>query len=240
MDIEIIRLQAVVNRGLARKYKRFRLHTSWYGGSASLDCVGCFGHCPACWTYKSNTEPERFGDFYSPEQVVSVIPPRPEVVRVSAGEPTLNFPHLVRLLELLPRDKMFLLETNGVLLGEGEVRELSQFTNLHVRLSLKGVDDKTSGLYFGWPVFTKQMELVELLRQHGVSFHCCIIDLFPRDKITAVASKLKGEPTIVKGPVVGQLEVERYKEYPFTKLKVRRFKEELPKVVGESNFMGKV
>jgi uncharacterized Fe-S cluster-containing radical SAM superfamily protein len=48
--------------------------------------------------------------------------------------------HLVNVLKLIPEDYLFILETNGILIGNDRTyaEELSAFHNLYVRVSLKG------------------------------------------------------------------------------------------------------
>ncbi len=64
------------------------------------------------------------------------------LVRVSGGEPTICKKHLLELINSIPENKLFILETNGVLLNEDYIEELSNFKNTYVRVSLKGVDEK--------------------------------------------------------------------------------------------------
>jgi uncharacterized Fe-S cluster-containing radical SAM superfamily protein len=51
-----------------RKYYRFRADR-FYGVIATADCMGCNLDCGFCWSYRMRLHPERFGAFYSPEEV---------------------------------------------------------------------------------------------------------------------------------------------------------------------------
>jgi uncharacterized Fe-S cluster-containing radical SAM superfamily protein len=64
-----------------------------------------------------------------------------ERIRISGNEPTLHRSHLLKVLELVPRELHFILETNGIIVGHDPsyARDLSRFPNLYVRVSLKGV-----------------------------------------------------------------------------------------------------
>ncbi len=136
--------ERIVSSGEKRKYYRFR-PAPYYGGIATADCVGCCLRCLFCWSWKIATQPEKVGRFYSPEEVtqglVSIARKKGfHWVRVSGNEPTLHRNHLLKILELIPKDFLFILETNGILIGHDPsyARDLSPFSNLFVRVSLKG------------------------------------------------------------------------------------------------------
>jgi uncharacterized Fe-S cluster-containing radical SAM superfamily protein len=138
-------LQEVIGSGEKRKYYRFR-PAPYYGGIATADCVGCCLRCLFCWSWHMIVQPEKKGQFYSPEEVVrnlTSIAKRKgfERIRISGNEPTLHRSHLLKVLELVPRELHFILETNGIIVGHDPsyARDLSRFPNLYVRVSLKGV-----------------------------------------------------------------------------------------------------
>ena len=41
-------------------------------------------------------------------------------LRISGNEPTIARDHLIRVLELIPKNLLFILETNGILIGADE------------------------------------------------------------------------------------------------------------------------
>jgi uncharacterized Fe-S cluster-containing radical SAM superfamily protein len=137
-------IRKIAAEGEKRKYYRFR-PAPYYGGIATADCVGCCLRCLFCWSWHIIVQPEKKGRFYSPEEVarnlISIARkkgfPR---IRISGNEPTLHRPHLLKVLELIPGELHFILETNGILIGHDPsyAGELSRFNNLHVRVSLKG------------------------------------------------------------------------------------------------------
>jgi len=139
-----------VIRGNEKKYNGFRLE-HYYGQIATARGCGCNLRCVFCWINPSRDFPENYGIFYSPEEVYEKTKKissskfgewaMTTYVRISGGEPTLGQAHLLGLIELCAKSKKeFLLETNGILLGDDEsyVRELSKFKKYFwVRLSLK-------------------------------------------------------------------------------------------------------
>ncbi len=138
------KLKEVIGSGEKRKYYRFR-PAPYYGGIATADCVGCCLRCLFCWSWHIIVQPEKKGRFYSPEEVVrelTSIARRKgfERIRISGNEPTLHRSHLLRVLELIPRELHFILETNGILVGHDPsyAKDLSRFPHLYVRVSLKG------------------------------------------------------------------------------------------------------
>jgi len=138
------RVRGIVSSGEKRKYYRFRA-TPFYGGIATADCVGCCLKCLFCWSWHVMTQPEKTGRFYSPEEVVrnllSIARKKGfNQARVSGNEPTLHRSHLLQVLQLIPKEIQFILETNGILIGHDPsyAKDLSRFPNLHVRVSLKG------------------------------------------------------------------------------------------------------
>jgi uncharacterized Fe-S cluster-containing radical SAM superfamily protein len=169
-----------------RKYYRFRADR-FYGGIATADCMGCNMDCAFCWSYRTRLHPERFGKFYTPEEVAHrltqiVHEKRFNAVRISGNEPTLCKDHLlevIRTVERLDPSLLFILETNGIKLGEDAsyVDELAECPNLHVRLSFKtGTPDNfelITNRSKEW--FELQLKAVEYLYSKHVSFHVAVV-----------------------------------------------------------------
>ncbi|MGD9081606.1 MAG: radical SAM protein, partial [Desulfobacterales bacterium] len=110
-----------VCRGDHRKYYRFR-PAKFYGGIATADCLGCCLRCKFCWSWPKVISPGRYGRFYSPGQVSTkltniALKKGFHQIRISGNEPTIARDHLIKVLELLPKNLLFILETNGILLG---------------------------------------------------------------------------------------------------------------------------
>lgn len=136
-----------LGREVLRKYSRIRF-VRFYHGAATAFVAGCNLRCFFCWADESRDYPERFGSFYSAEQVVKKLREiarryRTPLARISGGEPTICWRHLIQLLRALEEESAFstvLLETNGIILGSNTelVKDLRGFSKLVVRVSIKG------------------------------------------------------------------------------------------------------
>jgi uncharacterized Fe-S cluster-containing radical SAM superfamily protein len=135
----------IVCDGNRRKYTKFSC-PRMYGGIATGYACGCCLRCIFCWVHWSRDFPEKYGSFKSPEEVfdkLSRIAHRKRVdqLRISGSEPTLGKSHLLGLLELVERSsfRLFILETNGILLGAYSeyAQEIARFKQVHVRVALK-------------------------------------------------------------------------------------------------------
>jgi len=168
----------IIESGEQRKYYRFR-PAPFYGGIATADCVGCCLKCLFCWSWHIIVQPERVGQFYSPEEVVrnllSIARKKGfHQIRISGNEPTLHRSHLLGVLRFIPKEIHFILETNGILIGQDAsyAKELSQFPNLYVRVSLKGACPQDFARLTGAKQkgFDIQLKALENLVKEGV--HC--------------------------------------------------------------------
>ncbi len=185
------RLEGVVARGDERKYYRFRA-ARFYGGIATADCVGCCLHCVFCWSRAPLSNPERVGQFYSPEQVFDRLDAIAKKhgysqLRVSGNEPTVGRQHLLHLLELVEgTNYSFILETNGILLGADAsyAQALAKFENLHVRVSLKGCDPKQFSQLTGAEpgAFNLQLAALRNLLEAGASCHAAVMREFASEE----------------------------------------------------------
>lgn len=146
------------SEGLERKYAGV-YSAPVYGGIATGYAVGCCLRCIYCWTNWSRDYPERFGGFYSPRELAQslfkaaeegITAPgwerfrhlKVEKLRISGCEPTLAKEHLLDVLRhvMTSNYSLFILETNGVLLGydRSYVKQLAEFRDkLYVRVSFK-------------------------------------------------------------------------------------------------------
>lgn len=177
-------LKEVVCRGLKRKYYRFR-GGRWYGGIATADCVGCNLRCVFCWGWPVRNAPEEAGRFYGPQEVFENLKRIAErrgysQVRISGNEPTLCWEHLLKVIELVDKAKlMFILETNGILIGSNKdyAKDLSKFSSVHVRVSIKGTNpEEFHHLTRAKPeAFELQLKALENLLDHGVSAHPAVM-----------------------------------------------------------------
>lgn len=180
--------------GDLKKYYRFR-HDRWYGGIITADCVGCGLACKFCWVRREAIlEGQRGGESLSPDRVAERIlhltkEKQIRQVRVSGGEPTIGREHLFRLLNSLQNKRLrFILETNGILIGEDETyaQELALYPFVHVRVSLKGCTEEEFGRLTGADPRGFQLQLAALknLKKAGVSSHPAVMLSFSRKETT--------------------------------------------------------
>jgi len=211
--------------GEQRKYYRFR-RSRFYGGIATADCVGCCLRCIFCWSWNVVSSPLQVGTLHRPEEVASTLmgiarKKRIRQLRISGNEPTLAWEHLVKVLELVEDRFLFILETNGILIGAHEecARDLARFRNLHARISLKGAcAEEFSRLTRALPHgFALQLSALERLTRAGVSTHAaCMVSFSTPDTISSLRKELR---TI--DPHLGDLEVEELTLYPHVEQRLR-------------------
>jgi len=173
--------ELVVKNNL-KKYYRFR-PTGFYGGIATADTVGCNLRCKFCWSGSSVWNSKNTGEFYLPEDVAETLQTIAEKknykqLRISGGEPTIGKTHLLNLLENIKPNYLFILETNGILLGHDKkyVNDLSSFKNLHIRVCFKGADSEEFSLLTGAENgFEYQIKALEHLKEKQMSFNIALV-----------------------------------------------------------------
>ena len=227
--IEMAKLaKNVVCKNDRRKYYRFR-PSKFYGGIATADCVGCCLRCVFCWSWREVARPEEFGTFYSPEEVakrlVSIAKKKNlSQLRISGNEPTVCREHLIKVLESIPRNYVFILETNGILIGNDPTyaEELSRFSHLYVRVSLKGTcEEEFSRLTGAIPEgFQLELKALEYLNKCGVNVHpACMISFSTPENINTLRKRLK-----VINPAFEDFEVEELILYPSVDERLKKLK----------------
>ncbi len=177
----------IVLNGDLKKYYRFRA-TRFYGGIATADTVGCNLRCKFCWSGNSVWNAKNTGQFYTPEHVANnlkkiAIKKGFHQMRVSGGEPTIGRKHLLSLLTKIESRFLFILETNGILLGEDKsyVKELAKFNNLHVRVCFKGNNPEEFSILTGAKKgFEYQIKAIENLKDEKISFNIALVS-FKKD-----------------------------------------------------------
>jgi uncharacterized Fe-S cluster-containing radical SAM superfamily protein len=219
-------LKTLVCRGDSRKYYRFR-GGRFYGGIAGADCVGCMLDCVFCWSYKPRCNPHQTGQFYSPKQVVEKLMDIARSngynkIRITGNEPTLCHKHLISVLDLVPNDKLFILETNGLLLDEEYVSTLASFKDhLHVRVSLKGADPEQFSQITAMEsrFHNYQFKALHYLTEAGISCNPAIMsELLDDENIHKLVEKLK----IIDPNLALNLELEGLIMYPFIEKELQR------------------
>lgn len=183
-------IEGIVVRDNERKYYRIPRAGRWYGGIATADCCGCNLKCVFCWSNKPRDNPDQVGEFYSPEQVFNKLTScaakhNYRLVRISGNEPTIAKRHLMKVLSRIDKTQfLFILETNGTLLDEEFVMDLSKYRNLHIRVSLKGTNSQEfSTLTSSVPdTFEQIIESIRLLVTYKVRFNIAVMLSFSPDK----------------------------------------------------------
>lgn len=189
--LELARLtEEIVCEGGRRKYTKFFCPRVYGGISTGFTC-GCFLRCVYCWVDKSRDFPERHGRFYSPDEAFQQLSrvaqkKRVDQLRISGAEPTLGKEHLLGLLKLVDRSpyRLFILETNGMLLGAdpGYAREIARFGKVHTRVSIKaGTPEAFTRKTGALPEFFElPFQGIENLLESGASFHVATMTDDPR------------------------------------------------------------
>jgi len=190
-------------RDSSRKYTGFYC-TGVYGGISTGYLVGCCLRCVFCWVSFSRDFPNKYGEFYTPEEVFEKLvhnakKARVRKLRISGGEPTLGKEHLLRVLDLVDdTDYFFVLETNGILLGKEPdyVRALKKYRNLYVRVSIKagtpdGFEKRTGGRreFFELPYIA-----VKTLRKEALFFRVASMSdskVMPQEERKEMVKKLR-------------------------------------------------
>jgi len=208
-----------------RKYYRFRA-ARFYGGIATADCMGCNLDCAFCWSYRTRLHPERFGTFYSPEEVAERLVRIAHehgfrAVRLSGNEPTLCKAHLlgvIQAVERLDQNLLFILETNGMLMGADErfVAELAAYRNLHVRLSFKTGTPENFEQITNRPEewFELPLKAAKSLYAHQISCHVAVVADYTHEYLL---QRLRG----IASELVDGLEVEPLRIYPEIERRLR-------------------
>jgi len=213
------KLKEIIGSEEKRKYYRFR-PAPYYGGIATADCVGCCLRCLFCWSWHNIVQPEKVGRFYSPEEVVrnllSIARKKGfQRIRISGNEPTLHRSHLLKVLQLIPTEFQFILETNGILIGydPSYAKDLSPFNNLSVRVSLKGASPENFARLTGAKPegFELQLKALEHLVGEGVGcFPAVMADFSSPEETRRLRQRLKAIR-----PDFGDFEEEELILYPF-------------------------
>ena len=202
--VELVKeTEKIVCRGRKRKYTAVYA-TGVYGGIATGYTCGCCLRCVFCWVDWSRDFPEKFGDFYSPEEAFNRLRKaayeyRVSKLRISGAEPTLGEDHLLGLLEHVEKSEfpLFILETNGILFGVNRdyVKKISRFTKPHVRVSLKAGTPEAFAKKTGAKpeAFEIPFQAIRNLLDYNVSFHAAAMTdprIMPADERRSLLDRL--------------------------------------------------
>ncbi|MEO0137493.1 MAG: radical SAM protein [candidate division WOR-3 bacterium] len=220
-------IRSVVVRDRQRKYYRVTRPGKWYGGIATADCCGCNLNCVFCWSNKPRDNPDKIGNFYSAEEVAASLIRCAQkynyrYVRISGNEPTICKEHLLSVLSIISRTKLiFILETNGTLIDKDFIRELTPFSNLHIRISLKGTTPEEFAMLTGAipESFNLILDNLNNLVNANLSFNLAVMLSFSPDKNVLLLKERLGR---ISRRIIADFEEEYVFLYPHV---VKRLKE---------------
>jgi len=220
------KIERIVCKDSFKKYYRFR-PAKFYSGISSADCCGCNLRCYFCWSNDLARE-GKIGEFYSSEEVSGKLIAIAKKfgfnrIRITGNEPTIGKDHLLAVIKNIPDDYLFILETNGILLGNNEdyIKELSRFKNLHVRVSLKGcTPEEFSRLTGAVPEsFELQLKALEYCIDNNVSCHPALMyDLIDRKNIKVLSNRLEE----INPKLADELEFESLIKYPNVERRLKK------------------
>jgi uncharacterized Fe-S cluster-containing radical SAM superfamily protein len=174
-------------------------------------------------------QPAETGRFYPPDVVAKILVDMAkkrslEQLRVSGGEPTIGKLHLLQLLDHLEgRGLLFILETNGILLGNDQkyAEELAKHKFVHVRVSLKGCNENQFATLTGaqHEGFELQLRALENLVRANVKCHPAVMVSFStQQSLRQLTERLK----IISPVLAEELEIEELILYPSVKRKINK------------------
>jgi uncharacterized Fe-S cluster-containing radical SAM superfamily protein len=215
--------------GDLKKYYRFR-HDRWYGGIVTADCAGCGLTCKFCWVRKESIlEGREPGEFLKPEEVADrflklMKEKKVNQGRISGGEPTIGRGHLFQILNVFQHKRVrFILETNGIQIGEDEsyAQELALYPFVHARVSFKGCNEEEFARLTGADPggFHLQLNALRHLKKAGVSAHPAVMLSFSgRESVDQLYSAIwKIDPILHS-----EIEEEKVILYPHVEERLRR------------------
>ena len=191
--------EKIVIDGNKRKYANLARSLRFYGGIVSATEVGCNLRCKFCFSDFPVRRPKDTGKFYSPKEVFEALSKKARnngcnLISASASEGTLGKKHLFELLDLVDKsDFIYVLETNGITIGADPEfsKELSRFKNLHVRVSIKGCNEReyseltnASSESYHLPY-----KALEYLIENNVSCNACLSVSFSNNKTISIAEE---------------------------------------------------
>ena len=214
--------EKIVMRDDERKYYRFR-YTRYYGGIVTADTVGCNLLCAYCWNYFKNLRPERYGEFYAPEEVAEKLlkiarTKNCYLFRISGAEPILGRKSAEHVASVISHTKgEFILETNGIVLGYSPALvDLFEGLNVVVRVTVKGWDEESFERITGakGEFFKYQLRALKALADGGIPFWIAVMyDVFGDDGVKKLEKVL---------PVACRIEFEYLERYPFVLENLRK------------------
>lgn len=237
------------SNGEERLYSRFR-DSNYYRKAMTGDLIGCNLRCKFCWADNDIRnriqKPPAGAVFHSPKSVAFILhnkakEKQSKYLRISQGEPTLSKNHVLSILEELNRSSKpkypFILETNGIILGNDRdfAKKLSDFKNLHIRISLKGVNSKKFSYLTGAreEFYDLQLKAMSNCLNNGISFHPAIMIDFIDD--AHEMADLKTNLEAISPQLIDKLEFERLILYPWVRDRLRKLNIEYEAILNKKS-----
>jgi uncharacterized Fe-S cluster-containing radical SAM superfamily protein len=221
--------EKIVVDGNKRKYVQLGRSLRFYGGTTSATEVGCNLRCKFCFSDQPVWNPKNTGKFYSPQEVFDGLAKNArknghQLISASASEGTIGLEHLYELLDIVEQSEfIYILETNGINIGSNPdiAEKLAKYSRLHVRLSIKGCSpDEFHTLTGAKPSsYELQYLAIKALMKHGISFNVCLVVSFS-DKFGINFAKHK--LTEINPGIIKSLEIEKIKQFPKVKSRLRK------------------
>ena len=202
--------ESVVVEGNRRKYVQLGRSLRFYGGTTSATEVGCNLRCKFCFSDKPVWKPKETGQLFTPQEVFDGLAKNARkhghrTISASASEGTLGRQHLFELLDLVEQSEfIYVLETNGMVLGNDPefCEQLSRYTHLHVRVSVKGSSPSEFYTLTGAKPSSYELPFTALknLIAVGVSCNACLMISFSsQETIKQALRKFYGvHPALLK------------------------------------------
>jgi uncharacterized Fe-S cluster-containing radical SAM superfamily protein len=161
-----------------RRYARFRW-SRHYGGNVAGDVIGCNLRCAFCWAWRFAFR--AYGGVpLSPREAARRLLKeargrRVLVARLTGGEPTIGWNHLLELVPILLASlpsAVFVVETNGILIGAGRVEPLELVRRagrgrVFFRISIKAASPETFEKITGAAGWALDLQIKALERLAG-------------------------------------------------------------------------
>lgn len=229
--------KAVVRRDLSgrilRKHFGFA-RGKWYGGSFAAYVIGCNLDCAFCWAWFKDRYDA--GVYLSPEDVVKRLISAGRTLgirtlRISGGEPTIGFDHLIQVLKLFTKktnSMKLVVETNGILIGAKKTlaSELGEFSgrNVIVRISVKGANPETFSTLTGSPseYFDYQLNSIKNIIEAGyIPGRTLLVAVMSSFNTSREIAEFIYQLTKIDSTLAGSIELEIVKMYRNVERKLR-------------------
>ncbi len=219
-----------------RRYARFRW-SRHYGGNVAGDVIGCNLRCAFCWAWRfafRATGGELLEPASAARRLIRTARGKPVyVARLTGGEPTIGWSHLIDLAARVVRNMpstVFVVETNGILIGAGRVDPLELVSRagrgrVFFRVSIKAAEPETFGKVTGAAPWALDLQLraLEKLAEAGLEpgrdyRPALVVGLDPPEAVARLLERIAS----IDPRLPGEVEPEVLTLYPHARLELGR------------------